>query len=689
MQGKVKIHDVYMQGNTLQIANKAGYTKFVDGKLSGEAKAVIISEPGNGIINIAYSNGMTQVISVQAAMKAISEGKISNARLVNGIIAPIKDRFTPIKQSEDKFNKAIETEQKEIDAEVARVKEIEEKEKTKRLEELKQKIRNGDRSVLEDNQKDKANDIIKKNIFADYEAFRPKVINGAPVDASVLREYDRNDTSSERRNAEQKLVTLLLRLKKARPFIYSMLYSLNRVVSYDIERAGASIDAIYINPEYLRDTSLEELLFVFCHEVYHIAMRHRVREGSRNHALWNVACDLYINKLLTEEFGIPEDENKAVVVKSNGINLDFSIMRYGNIVYSKYINTVTDTPESIYNELIQNYQDKQNSGDGQEQSGNGQGSNGSDQSSNSQGQQNGENEQKQNQGQGQNQKQSQGQNEQAQNGQQESGSTSDKQNGDQGDKVNFRGQEIDLSSIENDIVDDKNSSGLSDEQRANRCKSVLSRASTVHKQLCGVGGHCDSFLEREVAKALAPKVNWRTLLKNYLTAAAQTYTSYSSPDRRFLTRNMVLPGPRPEDEGALDNIKICIDTSGSIDNEALGIALAQIKQMFDVYKAKAELMYWDTEVRSSFEFDNIPDLLKHKPAGGGGTDVNCVFKQFEGRDYKIGKKPLPSVIVIFTDGYFREVDPKYKKFKNVIWIIQGNHNFHPPMGKVAPLKIED
>ena len=98
----------------------------------------------------------------------------------------------------------------------------------------------------------------------------------------------------------------------------------------------------------------------------------------------------------------------------------------------------------------------------------------------------------------------------------------------------------------------------------------------------------------------------------------------------------------------------------------------------------------DIDVRAIYPFKDIKDLVSKKPMGGGGTDANCIFKYFEEeRDYKIGKKKKPSVILIFTDGYFSVVHDKYKKYKDVIWIIKDNKNFKPPFGVVAPFKQDE
>ena len=76
--------------------------------------------------------------------------------------------------------------------------------------------------------------------------------------------------------------------------------------------------------------------------------------------------------------------------------------------------------------------------------------------------------------------------------------------------------------------------------------------------------------------------------------------------------------------------------------------------------------------------------MRNKPVGGGGTDVNTVFEHFEtAKEYKIRKKEPPSLILIFTDGYFGPVHKKYAKYKNTIWILHDNNDFEAPFGKKA------
>lgn len=235
-----------------------------------------------------------------------------------------------------------------------------------------------------------------------------------------------------------------------------------------------------------------------------------------------------------------------------------------------------------------------------------------------------------------------------------------------------------------DLVASEEDSNMSAERLQSRAKSILENAAMNHKQ---AGGDMDGFLERYVAKALAPKINWKNLLKRYLIDASSKVYTYARPDRRFISRGTILPGPKSTEFDKLKGVKVCIDTSGSISNKDLGIALAQIEQLLKVYKAEAEMIYWDTRVRSTGNFKTAEDALKIKPMGGGGTDVNCVFEYLSSKNCKVPA----SVVLVFTDGCFGRVDDKYRRrFKDTIWILQVGFkdSFTKPFGKVADLKVQ-
>jgi predicted metal-dependent peptidase len=508
---------------------------------------------------------------------------------------------------------------------------------------------------------------------------------------------------------EQKLVKAQLELKKKAPFISSMLATTNVVENYSIETAGVSLDTMYFNPNFMKDLSLKVIEFTYAHEMMHLLMQHRMRQGDRDHYLWNVACDAYINKMLANDLRLLTESE---------------VTEQGFVMITD-VDLKSDTPEIIYKGLEQMQQQMQQNplqGDNSQGSGNSQrcGSDGSDGSSDSD-EDGDENGQQSSDGQsGKGNKSSEGKGNSKSNGDEEGnddgnedgegsgegqddgekdGQGNSKGKGKKGKgqrKVKYKGKEVkncDSDKISEDMVDDEKSQSMSDTTLKERSKAVVERAKvyndTVGNRQVGSG---EGGLLREVEKALAPKVNWFPLVRNRLTKATNTIYTYSSPDKRFLGRKMIMPGPKKLTEDALENVLIAIDTSGSISNKDLGQFFKMFESLIKKFKANGEVMYWGSEVEAVYKFNNWKELVKTKPVGGGGTDINCVYQYLEGRDFKIGKKKKPIMILVVTDGYFGNVEKKYEKWrKETVWLLAPDcyENFKEPFGTKAILKGED
>lgn len=484
-----------------------------------------------------------------------------------------------------------------------------------------------------------------------------------------LRMRDIQDKSGM--TVEQKFTVALVALKEIRVFYYAIIAAVKRVETDRIRTMGVSIDTIFINPAYVEKLTVQQLIFVLMHEVLHLAMEHPLRIGNRNRLLWNIAGDLFINKVLTDEFKLKVG-GSTVVDQRDTRSIGIQCPR--DILYNDSINSKKDYIEKIYEQLLnevktaldefnKRIEDKKNRN---EESGNGKaggikvhidsksgnGSNEADGEKN-----NGEDESDEGRG------------------------------GIDISDVTYHGKKI-ADKMDGDIVETEDERQMSDVEKENRSRTVLERASINSRQM-GYGGDVNSVIERYVKENLAPKVNWTSLIKNKLSKASEKITTYSMPDRRFLSRGRIMPGPKPMDLDTLENIWVCCDTSGSISDEDLGIAFGQIAQLFKSFKAKAELIWWDTKVYYGGNFDKIKELIKMRPLGGGGTDVNCVFEYFSVGDFRNGKKKKPTIIIVFTDGCFGGVDSKYSSFRDTVWVISsGNENqFKRPFGMQAKLTL--
>lgn len=79
-------------------------------------------------------------------------------------------------------------------------------------------------------------------------------------------------------------------------FFGSLITQLEIVFSDSVPFAAVSDTHIYLNPDKFKDLPKESRSTLLLHELDHIARLHKLRRGTREHKLWNVACDAIINR---------------------------------------------------------------------------------------------------------------------------------------------------------------------------------------------------------------------------------------------------------------------------------------------------------------------------------------------------------------------------------------------------------
>ena len=177
-------------------------------------------------------------------------------------------------------------------------------------------------------------------------------------------------------------------------------------------------------------------------------------------------------------------------------------------------------------------------------------------------------------------------------------------------------------------------------------------------------------------------VNWEMILKNFITFEVADY-SFNPPDRRY--DEFFLPDFNEQEENASKNILFEVDTSGSISDKDLASAYSEIKGAIDASSGtlKGWLGFYDTKAYDIKRFEDVDEMLKIKPVGGGGTSVSSVFQRLDYFSKVMGS--YPDAIIIITDGY--DIFPKEEVRKDipVLWIIN-NNNVTPPWGMLARIK---
>lgn len=139
-------------------------------------------------------------------------------------------------------------------------------------------------------------------------------------------------------------------------------------------------------------------------------------------------------------------------------------------------------------------------------------------------------------------------------------------------------------------------------------------------------GKVSAGIERLVGEFTKPKIDWKIVLRNFLTERAKVELSYARPKRRWLGEDLVFPSLSGERVG---NVVVAIDCSGSIGNDILNAFGAEIKSIIeDVCPKLTHVIYFDSEVlrKESFESE---DPFKIRAVGGGGTAFSPIFKSIE------------------------------------------------------------
>lgn len=193
----------------------------------------------------------------------------------------------------------------------------------------------------------------------------------------------------------------------------------------------------------------------------------------------------------------------------------------------------------------------------------------------------------------------------------------------------------------------------------------------------GAGSVPDS-IQRAIEQKKKPILDWRKMLDDFVQEETTDY-SFSPPDRRFSDFDFFLPDFN-EKEYIPKDILFMADTSGSVNQDALEVVYAELRGAIEQFNGKinGKLGFFDADVTPPILFENITDLEKIMPYGGGGTDFTVIFEYIKNNM----RSCLPSAIVIFTDGYGPFPEEADALGIPVMWLIN-NENVEPPFGKVA------
>lgn len=170
-----------------------------------------------------------------------------------------------------------------------------------------------------------------------------------------------------------------------------------------------------------------------------------------------------------------------------------------------------------------------------------------------------------------------------------------------------------------------------------RWKQAVQQAQAVAR---GLGkGDLPAGVERAFGLVGAPQLDWKTVLWRFLV---RTPTDFAGYDRRHVGRGWYLEAL----EGENLRVYICIDTSGSIDEAAVGQFMSELNGILRAYPhLDAWLYYADAAVYGPYPLK--PDAEVPTPQGGGGTD----FRPFFAHVADHHEPHLGGVMIYLTDGF--------------------------------------
>jgi predicted metal-dependent peptidase len=376
----------------------------------------------------------------------------------------------------------------------------------------------------------------------------------------------------------EKIIKTKLDLNTTHPFFSYIVLNMRITENLDIPTMGVSeIGDLTYNPKFVEELATKNkdyLKGVLCHEAMHVAMLTFGRKGNRDHMLWNMATDLVINWILTQDhLKLPEG---CLLADSNG---NFKFTGKGGKQISIDISKMC--AEEVYDEFEKHAEKiKINYGMGQ-------GKNGKDKGD------------KDGDGEG---------------------------NGDgDGDKEGqYKGQ-FDKH------IEAKGQTKAQKTENAGKWKQITADATAKAKSR----GTLPSHLERILNELLDPEVDWREKLRHFMTKDLPSNFSYRIPSRKYYTSGIYYPKLLRENIDVCAAIDVS-GSIGEKEYNKFMSELMGIVRGFD--QINLRVIYWATSVEPEDDIlirkGEEETILTYKPKNSGGTTMSCVNEYMKEKGYR-------------------------------------------------------
>lgn len=174
---------------------------------------------------------------------------------------------------------------------------------------------------------------------------------------------------------------------------------------------------------------------------------------------------------------------------------------------------------------------------------------------------------------------------------------------------------------------------------------------------CRTRGMLSAREDRVLAALAGGSVDWRRLLRDFVTRTIGGDRAWTPPARRHVHRGLYLPSIRQPQI----TVSVAVDTSGSV-HAALPAMLGELRGLLDAFgRWEIQVLWADTEVQRVERWTSEEPPPRFDVPMGGGTDFRPVFRQ-------LADDPPPLLIYI-TDGYGPA--PAHPPAYPVLWVLVG------------------
>jgi predicted metal-dependent peptidase len=204
------------------------------------------------------------------------------------------------------------------------------------------------------------------------------------------------------------------------------------------------------------------------------------------------------------------------------------------------------------------------------------------------------------------------------------------------------------------VGDDGKTASQAERQRQEREWGIAAEQAIRSAKTCG---HEPAGVERALAEERSGRIDWRSVLRDFISASRPADYSWTPPNRRHVGRGLYLPSVVRSGVG---EIVIAVDTSGSIGTDELNQFAAEITAIAEEVQPDCiHVVYCDASVDSVQEFAP-PESVVLSPKGGGGTDFRPPFEWVE------QQRLAPACLIYLTDLCCRSYPepPEYP----VLWV---------------------